>query len=200
MPHSICHRLTPNSLLSKLGLSGLLAASIVGATPGFAATEVPTHAVTDLSEPVMVANLGNVLRDINRGAQQVQQEIQRQQRQQQRRDQEAARQRQQQEQESARQAAAEQRRLEAERQRQYFESLTPEQQQAYIAEQRARQAAQAGVMAELFILLVGSGDGGSAPASSGPDYIYVPDNSRPATQPEAPRVAPISPFYGDSHW
>lgn len=195
-----------------LGLPALALASLMGPTPALGATQATTQVVTASAEPVMVANLDNVLRDINRRGQQVQREIQRQQQQQERREQEdalqrqrqereAARQRQQQEAEAARQANAERRRLEAEHQRQYFESLTPEQQQAYIAERRARQAAQAEVMAELFILLTGSGGGGSAPASSGPDYIYVPDNSyRPAPQPEAPRTAPISPFYGDSHW
>ncbi|TVP65881.1 MAG: hypothetical protein EA342_13315 [Leptolyngbya sp. LCM1.Bin17] len=137
-----------------LGLPALALASLLGPTPTLAATQ----AVTDPAEPVMVANLGNILRDVNRGAQQVQQEIQRQQREQERREREAARQRQRQEQEAARQAATERRRLEAERQRQYFESLTPEQQQAYLAEQRARQAAQAEAAARIMWWFLENGD------------------------------------------
>jgi hypothetical protein len=42
--------------------------------------------------------------------------------------------------EAARKAASEQERLEAERRQKYFESLSPEEQQAYIQEQRALQA------------------------------------------------------------
>ena len=141
-----------------LGLPALALASLLGATPGSAAASAPTQTTTDASEPVMVANLGNILRDINRGAQQVQQEIQRQQREQQRREREAARQQQIQEREAARQAAAERQRLEAERQRQYFESLTPEQQQAYLAEQRARQAAQAEAAARIMWWFLENGD------------------------------------------
>lgn len=50
-------------------------------------------------------------------------------------------------------------------------------------------------------LFMGSGGGGAAPASSGPDYIYVPDNSyRPEPQPAPQPVTPIGShggLYGD---
>ena len=102
------------------------------------------------------------------------------QREQERREREAVRQQQIQEQEADRQAAAERQRLEAERERQYFESLTPEQQQAYMAERRARQAAQAEMMTELFILLIGSGDdaGNSSNSNTMDDCLRLGIRSR----------------------
>jgi FtsZ-interacting cell division protein ZipA len=73
--------------------------------------------------------------------------------------------RRQQELEVARREATEQQRLEAERRQQYFESLSPEQKQAYLAEQRARRE-QADKAAALLLMTLfaggfGSGDGGS---------------------------------------
>lgn len=104
--------------------------------------------------------------------------------------------------EERQQRIAEQHRLEAERRRRYFESLSPEQQQAYLARQRAlrQQADQAAALFWIWILSNGlsSGGSGSAPSRS-PDYYVVPDN-RPAPQPAPAPVAPISPFYGDRHW
>jgi hypothetical protein len=81
--------------------------------------------------------------------------------------------------EAARQAATERQRLEAERRRQYFESLSPEQKQAYIAEQKARQA-QREQVANLFVLWVGtmllSGSlGESQPVQ--PSYEYIPPDT-----------------------
>lgn len=162
-----------NMLRLGAALPTLALASWLGTAPGLAAAQITaaqtaTQAVPPASEPVLVANLGNILRDINRGAQDMQRELQRQQ--------------QRQEREAARQGAAERQRLEterqrleAERQRLYFESLTPEQQQAYIAERRARQAAQAQVMTELFILLIGSGDdaGNSSNSNSMDDCLRL---------------------------
>uniref|UniRef100_A0A832M4A7 DUF1682 domain-containing protein n=1 Tax=Oscillatoriales cyanobacterium SpSt-402 TaxID=2282168 RepID=A0A832M4A7_9CYAN len=63
--------------------------------------------------------------------------------------------------EAARQAATEQQRLEAERRRQYFESLSPEAQKAYLAEQQA-QRAQANKAAALFLLMLFAGGSGSS--------------------------------------
>jgi predicted membrane metal-binding protein len=57
---------------------------------------------------------------------------------------------------AARQAATEQQRIEADRRRQYFESLSPEQKQAYIAEQRAQQQRQSEVAAKLFMMVIDS--------------------------------------------
>lgn len=155
-----------NMLRLGAALPTLALASWLGTAPGLAAAQITaaqtaTQAVPPASEPVLVANLGNILRDINRGAQDMQRELQRQQ--------------QRQEREAARQGAAERQRLETERQRLYFESLTPEQQQAYIAERRARQAAQAQVMTELFILLIGSGDdaGNSSNSNSMDDCLRL---------------------------
>lgn len=150
-----------------------LASLLVGPPPARAATQATMQTTSHSSEPVMVANLGNILRDINRGAQQVQREIQRQQREQEHREREAVRQQQIQQQEADRLAAAE-------RERQYFESLTPEQQQAYMAERRARQAAQAEMMTELFILLIGSGDdaGNSSNSNTMDDCLRLGIRSR----------------------
>lgn len=100
------------------------------------------------------------------------------------------------------QRIAEQRRLEAERRRRYFESLSPEQQQAYLAQQRAlrRQADQAATLFLIWVLSNSLSSGGSGSgASQSPDYYLVPNN-RPAAQPAPARTAPISPFYGDRHW
>jgi len=57
--------------------------------------------------------------------------------------------------EAAREAATERERLEAERRQQYFESLSPEERQAYIEEQRAMQA-QRETEANLFLLMLGA--------------------------------------------
>lgn len=57
---------------------------------------------------------------------------------------------------AARQAATEQQRIEADRRRQYFESLSPEQKQAYIAEQRAQQQRANEVAAKLFMMVIDS--------------------------------------------
>lgn len=141
-----------------LGLPTLALASLLGAiTPGFAAAQDTNQAVADSSEPVMVANLSNIFRDVNRGVQEVQRDTQRQQREQERRlrteqrRQQAEQRRQQAE--ERRQRIAEQNRLEAERRRQYFESLSPEQQQAFLEEQRARRA-QAEEAATIFLIQV----------------------------------------------
>ena len=63
--------------------------------------------------------------------------------------------------EAARQAATEQQRLEAERRRQYFESLSPEQKETFLAEQRARQAEQADMVAGLLLMMLSVGGSGS---------------------------------------
>jgi hypothetical protein len=53
--------------------------------------------------------------------------------------------------EEARKNATEQQRLEADRRQKYFESLSPDQQKAYVAEQRAKQKQAEEVAARLFI-------------------------------------------------
>lgn len=72
------------------------------------------------------------------------------------------------EQEAAREAAIEQERLEAERRRQYFESLSPEQRQAYIEEQRARQAQQD--QAAMFLIEMLFGGSGSTQEEGGRSF------------------------------
>lgn len=85
--------------------------------------------------------------------------------------------------EAAREAASEQERLEAERRQQYFESLSPEEQQAYIAEQQAMQARR-DQAATLFILGLGammfgssSGDSGAEGSASDICYVYNSDGT-----------------------
>jgi HD superfamily phosphohydrolase len=77
--------------------------------------------------------------------------------------------RRQQELEVARREATEQQRLEAERRQQYFESLSPEQKEAYLAEQRARRE-QADKAASLLLMMLFAGGSGSA-SNSGDDEI-----------------------------
>lgn len=201
MPYPIACLFNQPRLWHKLALPSLLLASLLGGSPAATATQPSLQSMADPSEPVMTADLGDLLREINRGAQQVDRHLRQRQQEQQRQEREAARLRERQEQEAARQAAAERQRLEAQRQQQYFDSLTPEQQQAYIAEQRAREAAQAEATARVFVplmmLFMGSGGESSAPASSNSDYILVPGHNQPAAQPAPPPVAPISPFYGN---
>ncbi|MBD2090625.1 hypothetical protein H6F67_12250 [Microcoleus sp. FACHB-1515] len=78
--------------------------------------------------------------------------------------------------EEARRAASERDRLEAERRQQYFESLSPEEQQAYIAQQQAMQA-QRDEAASLFLLgvaaLMFGGSSGAATDESANDICYV---------------------------
>ena len=66
-----------------------------------------------------------------------------------------------QEQEAAQREAAEQRRLEAERQRRYFESLSPEQQQAYLAQQKQRELETMNRMLGLGFMLFGGASNGA---------------------------------------
>lgn len=81
--------------------------------------------------------------------------------------------------EAARQAATEQERLEAERRQRYFESLSPEERQAYIEEQQAQAqsdgAAAILVPAALLWLFAGSS---SEPAPAESSYEYYPPNCR----------------------
>lgn len=88
-------------------------------------------------------------------------ELRRQEREQQRLQRQQALEQRQKELEAARQSATEQQRLEAERRRQYFESLSPEAQKAYLAEQQA-QRAQANKAASLFLMMLFAGGSGSS--------------------------------------
>lgn len=85
--------------------------------------------------------------------------------------------------EAAQRAASEQERLEAEHRQQYFESLSPEQRQAYIQEQKSRQN-QNDQVANLFLLMMFSsmmGGPSNASASDGSSndicYVYNSDGT-----------------------
>jgi hypothetical protein len=103
----------------------------------------PISDVSVQTEPVKMANIFRTIQRINQTANQ---ERLREERRQQA--EEWKRQR-----EIARKEALEKRRLEAERRRQYFESLSPEQQQAYIEKQQAEQARRVEAAASLFTIM-----------------------------------------------
>ncbi|MBW4568246.1 MAG: hypothetical protein KME31_09515 [Tolypothrix carrinoi HA7290-LM1] len=96
-------------------------------------------------------------------------------------------------------AAAAAARREAERR--YFQSLTPEQKRAYIAQRRARQEQQARQMLLMLGILgaaMGGNSGASPSSNANQDRWIVEDsyNRQPAYQSAPTPVAPISPFYG----
>ncbi|MBD2579921.1 hypothetical protein [Oscillatoria sp. FACHB-1406] len=78
---------------------------------------------------------------------------------------------QQQELEEARRRASEQERLEAERRQRYFESLSPQEQKAYMEEQRALQA-QRDTAALLFMMTLFSAVSSDEPAPASSQYDY----------------------------
>jgi len=118
-----------------------------GVAMGRGIEQVPNPTSSDQTEPMIMANF---FRDIQRTIQTVDQVNQIRLREERR--QEAERRRQ--ELEAARQA-------EVERQRQYFESLSPEQKEAFLAEQRARRA-QADSSAAQFLMMLFQGSSGSS--------------------------------------
>ncbi len=124
---------------------------------------------TGQTEPVMIAGFFNILQDGVQTIQQVDQAIDAV-------DSIIEREKRRKELEAARQAATEQQRLEAQRRQQYFESLSPQEQKAYMAEQRAMQA-QHDAVATLFILglmSLMSGESSSQPEpAKSPDYDYI---------------------------
>ncbi|MGB7439861.1 MAG: hypothetical protein WA919_02240 [Coleofasciculaceae cyanobacterium] len=105
--------------------------------------------------------------------------------------------------EAARQAATEREIQEAEIRRQYFESLSPEQKQAYIEQQQAQREKEAAaqlLLLGLFAEYMISGSGESGSQGQPDEYIYREDTSTPtSTSAPASRTAPIHPNYGDCH-
>ncbi|MEM1241148.1 MAG: hypothetical protein AAGI45_15010 [Cyanobacteria bacterium P01_H01_bin.26] len=179
-----------------LGLVALaVTPSLLSVSPSVAA--VPGQTTISLSEPVMIAGFfDDALKIIDVGigvvnAFEERAQAQREEEARQLRELEAIRV--QQEREAAKAAAAEQR-------RQYWESLTPEQQEAYIAEQREKERAQMDAVAGLLLGWMSSGadDGGSH--DSGGDYILYPQQQRPRSQPVRRPTTPVGGnggFYGN---
>jgi hypothetical protein len=175
-------------------LSGLALVSILTLNSGVAMARGLDQAPTPISsaqaeplqaEPVMMANIFRRFIRIPRPVNQINQIIIREQRKQEyeRRQQERMRayELRKQELEVARREATEQQRLEAEQRQRYFESLSPEQKQAYLAEQRARRE-QADKVAVLFIMTMflggmGSSDGGSDVPKDDTCADYFPGTS-----------------------
>jgi hypothetical protein len=111
------------------GLSSVALVSFLSINSGVALSKVPEQVPNPTSsaqaEPMIIANPLRIIRDGIRTVDQLNQIRLREQRRQ--------------EQEAAQREAAEQRRLEAEREQRYFDSLSPEQQQAYLAEKKQRE-------------------------------------------------------------
>jgi hypothetical protein len=136
------------------GLLSIALASFLSINSGVAMgrgiEQVPNPTSSDQTEPMIMADF---FRDIQRTIQTIDQVNQIRLREERR-----------QELEAARQAATEQQRLETERRRQYFESLSPEQKEAFLAEQRARRE-QADQSAALFLMMLFQGSSDSASGS-----------------------------------
>jgi len=149
-------RVGDSSMKCVRGLSSFALMSFLSVQPGVAMSKVaeqaPNPTLSTQTQPMIIANPFGILRDTVRTVKQVDQIRVREQRRQ-----EAERRRQ--EREVARQEAIEQQRLKAEQQRQYFESLSPEQKQAYVAEQRARQEQTARLLLMFFGAMSGNGAG-----------------------------------------
>jgi flagellar biosynthesis GTPase FlhF len=86
-----------------------------------------------------------------------------------------------------------------EQERKYFESLTPEQQKQYIAQQRARQEQQARQML-LMLGVFGAAMGGNSTASpqQTQEYYHIENTSTPSYN-SAPPTKYESGFYGNCH-
>ncbi len=153
-----------------VGLSSLALVSLSSVAPCFAVNQalgrsadqsllsqtLPSPAKTQ----VVSFGLGDVFRAVDQGLDMVEQEKRREEERKRRAQLEKERQerleaqkKRQAEVEEARKKATEQQRLEADRRQKYFESLSPEQKKAYIAEQRAQQKKANEVAAGLFLMV-----------------------------------------------
>ncbi|NER20849.1 MAG: DUF1682 domain-containing protein [Symploca sp. SIO1C2] len=104
--------------------------------------------------------------------------------------------------EAARQAATEREIQEAEERRQHFESLSPEQKQAYIEQQQAQREKEAAAQLLLLGLFTEFLINSSGESTSGgqPEYIRYPNTSTPTSRPAPAQRKPYNPsFYGDCH-
>jgi membrane protein involved in colicin uptake len=147
--------------------SSIALVSLCSVAPCLAANQARSRSsdqsLSSATKTTQVAQFGGILRTIDQGLE-IKEREQRRQEERARREQlekerqerlEAQKQREV-ELAAARQAATEQQRIEADRRRQYFESLSPEQKQAYIAEQRAQQQRANEVAAKLFMMVIDS--------------------------------------------
>jgi hypothetical protein len=96
---------------------------------------------------------------------------------------------------AARRAATQRQLQEADRRKQYFNSLSPEQKQAYFKQQQALRQKQAEAGLFLLGLFLSSGGGGSSSSQQTQDYHYI--NKTPTSgYNRAP--APVTPVGGNS--
>ncbi|ACB51539.1 hypothetical protein cce_2189 [Crocosphaera subtropica ATCC 51142] len=181
-----------NKTVSKLALSLILLTNV---NPVLAAS---TSHNTQLSKEVIIVafwnHINQAIDTIKKGSQTIS-DIQERQRQ------DAERKRRQDALEQARRETTERQLQEAQRRRAYFESLSPEEKQAYIEQQNAIKQQQAA--ANLLILglfadfIIGSGSE-SYSRQETPGYIIQENrNSTPTYQPTP--VKPIHPNYGSCH-
>lgn len=146
-----------------VSLSSLALISLSNVAPSFAAIQstsrssaqpVSSQSFSHPTQPVQVAGIFDVIRGIDQTLGIVEREKRRAEERKQREEREATRKKLQEEAAEARQKASEQQRLEADRRQKYYESLSPEQKEAYIAEQREKQKRNAEVSAALFMMFV----------------------------------------------
>lgn len=150
-----------------VSLSSLALVSLSSIAPGLAANQIrdrapnqpsPSQSLPSATKTTQIAifGIGDVIRTIDRGLDIVEQEKRRAEDRVRREQQEKERLARQEEVQAARKEATEKQRLEADRRQKYFESLSPEEQKAYIAEQRAIQKKNAEVSAKLFLMVAES--------------------------------------------
>jgi hypothetical protein len=103
---------------------------------------------------------------------------------------------------AARKAATEKQIQEAERRRQYFDSLSPEQKQAYVKQQQALRQKQAEAVIFLLGLGLMYGGGGSSSQQQTTEYRYIYNTPAPTNNSTPAPVTPIggnSGIFGDCH-
>ncbi|MCU0549301.1 MAG: hypothetical protein MUC48_08135 [Leptolyngbya sp. Prado105] len=194
---------------SVIGLTTLALVSLSSFAPGIAASASPTRSSRS-NEPVLIAEspatLANRIELQRRWAQQRRNAEQiRLNRDQRIRDRQLDFQRRQQEAKARAEARQQAAAIRREQERRYFESLTPEQKKAYLAQKEAQRRAQLQFLETVFGAMLGGG-GFSAGSPSGRDFaqdelIRQQDEAR-FGQPSAPESAPpasSSGFYGNCH-
>jgi hypothetical protein len=199
----------PDSMKLLGNLSIVASLSLLNAFPCLAVSQADSRLSTQSSsrhsETVTVAgffdNINDAIETIDRVVDTVDRIEERERADQERQERLEAERQRQEELEAARREATEQQQLEAEQRRQYFESLSPEEQEAYLAEQRAMQQAQVNAATALFLLLISSdgGWGDSSQANPADDYWQEEPPSQEAPESDYVPVQPIDSFYGTDH-